>query len=69
MARIRYSKFYNTFRRNVDGILYFTCYGKQCARCHVAPRNPRTAKQRYCRSRFTAAVKAWKKLATEVKER
>lgn len=39
------------------------------ARAWVQPKNPRTIKQRAHRGRFESAVKAWKEMSEEDKER
>lgn len=47
--------------------VYCTRNGKICSRRYVMPSNPRTGRQRECRSRFARAVSAWRGLNADAR--
>ena len=49
-------------RGRMGGTVYYVRNGRQCARTHVEPANPRTRDQQKGRTRFAHAVRRWRAL-------
>src|SRR5512145_598851 len=63
MAKIRLEFYLEEINGRIGNIVYYHCRGREYARVHVTPSNPRTQCQQAVRGLFALAVLSWQQLA------